>query len=551
VTARVRGDANPQASASLTGLAWCLAGIVALGAASFAWLRPTNFRGYDEWVIVSLLSRGILSVPHANRPLNLIWHVPAWLIAPDRLWGFLLVHAAWLTASGVLTFLLVRRLLPGAGRCAFLAGALAVAWMPSEPTRVASVQMTLYSGCTAGALLATWLLVEAWHGPRPALLPAAALAAVATALSLEASLPILALAPLLLLFAGGAGRLGRRLLWTSGAMAFVAVLAARAALPLLTGRDALGYQLRLLSGTPSPWSVVRRIGIQLQKHLLPLATSPWRELLVPAVPVAVLVFALGFALATRAQSDAGDARRATRRAIACAGLVGLLHAVAGYWPMLMMRSARGIPRVEFLATPGVAVLLATAIMLATSALRGRLRHWVAGLLGAWVVAVGTGRTMAMQREWDSSVYARQWRTLEQLTVLAPQFAPHTFVVLLQEGMTWTFDFSFARAIDYLYEGTARGSVPGADSLLYETRYEQDGVVSSRAPVLRGPWGEETMRYRYDELVVFLEQRNGMLTVTDSWPEDLAPLPAGGAYSPRARILTDQPRPRRAAILDGR
>jgi hypothetical protein len=159
--------------------------------------------------------------------------------------------------------------------------------------------------------------------------------------------------------------------------------------------------------------------------------------------------------------------------------------------------------------------------------------------------------MEMQREWDASIHANQRRTLEQLTVLAPQFVPHTFVVLLQQGSTWTFDFSFARAIDYLYEGTARGSVPDADSLLYETRYEEDGVVSSRAPVLQGPWGEEPRRYRYDELVVFLEHRNGVLTVVESWPQDLGPLPAGAVYSPRARILTDRPRPRHATILDGR
>jgi hypothetical protein len=124
-------------------------------------------------------------------------------------------------------------------------------------------------------------------------------------------------------------------------------------------------------------------------------------------------------------------------------------------------------------------------------------------------------------------------------------------VLLRHGGTWTFDFSFAMAIDYLYEGAARGSVPGADSLLYETRYEPAGVVSERAPVLRGPWREETLRYRYDEVVVFLERENGELGVVDSWPGDLGPLPPGQVYSPRSRIRADLPRPRRVAILDAK
>jgi hypothetical protein len=531
-----------------------VASIVALGAASFAFLRPTNFRGYDEWVIFSLLSRGIVSFPHANRPLNLVWHVPAWLLAPDRLWGFLLVHAAWLTGAGVLTLLIVRRLAPGEGPLAFLAGALAVVWMPSEPTRVSSVQMTLYSGCTAGVLLATWLFLEAWCRRRPLLLVPAALAAAAASLSLEAALPLLAFAPLLLLGAGGTREVRRFLRWTGGAAMLVFALAARMALPILTGGDELSYQLRLLSVTPSPWIVVRRIWTQIRKHLLPLATSPWNELLVAAVPVAVLAFVLGFAATTRVRPDVEGARadaerEASRRALALAALLGLLHAVLGYWPMLMMRSARGIARIEFLATPGIAVLLAAAIALVASPLRPPWRPLAAALLGAWVVAVGTGRTMAMQRDWDASVYANQRRTLRQLAYLAPQLEPHTFVVLLQHGGTWTFDFAFPRAIDYLYRGAARGSVPGADSLLYATHYLPTGVVSERAAVLRGPWREETLRYRYDELVVLLEQENGVLTVLDSWPEDLGPLPPGQAYSPRSRIRAGQPGPSRVAILD--
>jgi hypothetical protein len=91
---------------------WALAGLTALGASLFLWVRPTNFRGYDEWLIFSLLSRGIVGFPYARRPLNLVWALPAWALAPDRLWGFLLVHATWLTLGGILVYLLVRRLLP-------------------------------------------------------------------------------------------------------------------------------------------------------------------------------------------------------------------------------------------------------------------------------------------------------------------------------------------------------------------------------------------------------------------------------------------------------
>jgi hypothetical protein len=94
-------------------------------------------------------------------------------------------------------------------------------------------------------------------------------------------------------------------------------------------------------------------------------------------------------------------------------------------------------------------------------------------------------------------------------------------------------------------------VPGADSVFSDTRYEADGVVSERAPALRRGWKEETLRYRYDDLVVFVEQKNGVLTVAPSWPVELGVLPPGSVYDPRARIRTDRPRSERVSILDAR
>jgi len=207
-----------------------IAALAALGISTFSFLRPTNFRGYDEWLIFWMLSRKLISFPYANRPLGLTWHVPAWLVAPDQLWGFQLVHAFWLTAVGVLVFLIVRRLLPGRSDLAFLGGALAIAWMPSEETRVATVQMIQYSGCTAGALLATWLLLEAGHRQsRALLLAAAAAAAIVTALSFEATLPILGMGAVLLLV-GKTRESARQLLpWAGGWLVLVAALATSSA----------------------------------------------------------------------------------------------------------------------------------------------------------------------------------------------------------------------------------------------------------------------------------------------------------------------------------
>lgn len=110
-----------------------LAAFVPLTVSQFGWVSPSNFRGFDEWLILSLLSRGIVSFPYANRPLALVWALPASILSGDGLWGLLFVHAAYLGAAAVLTFLTLRRLWPRVPLVAWMAGAFSLAWGP--PTR--------------------------------------------------------------------------------------------------------------------------------------------------------------------------------------------------------------------------------------------------------------------------------------------------------------------------------------------------------------------------------------------------------------------------------
>ena len=156
-------SASPEKAPTLEA-AIAAAFLLALAAALFAFVRPTNFGGTDEWLSFSLLSRGIVGFPYANRPLNLVWALPGWSIFPDQLFGFLVFHALWIGLGGVLVFLVIRRLLPGAEPLAFLAGALAIVWAPTDGARLCAVHMIVYSGCTFGVLLALWLTLEAWFG---------------------------------------------------------------------------------------------------------------------------------------------------------------------------------------------------------------------------------------------------------------------------------------------------------------------------------------------------------------------------------------------------
>jgi hypothetical protein len=530
-----------------SGLVACT-GIAALGLCTFAQLRPTNFRGYDEWLVFWMLARGLSSFPYANRPLGLAWHWPAWLLAPDSLWGFLLVHGLWLTASGVLTFALLRRLVGRGMVFAFLAGALAVVWMPSEQTRIATVQMIQYSGPTTGALLATWLLAEAWQRGSRTLALASAVPAALAALSHEATLPILATAPVLVAVAGGARGLRTRLRWAALASAVPAALAARALLPLLGARDQLGYQIGSAGALRPLAGVLRQLGVQLRHQLEPALSAPVAGLATPGVAVAVLVFLAGLLGTTRAEA-APLSVPPPRRAVLVAGLLGLLYAVLGYLPFVVARGVRGPVRTEFLSAPGTAVLLAAALTLAASLAPNRARLVLTALLGSWLVAVGTSHTLQLQRTWGRSIYLHQRATLRQIGALAPDLEPHTLVVLLQSGHTWMFDFTFSKAIEYLYGDAARGWVPGADPYLQETQLEPDAVVSVPAAVVRGPWRVAVARFRYDETVVFSEDEQGRIALRRTWPGELGALPPGASYRPTARIRAERPEPTRLAIVD--
>jgi hypothetical protein len=528
---------------------WALAGLSALGASLFLWVRPTNFRGYDEWLIFSLLSRGIVGFPYANRPLNLLWALPAWALAPDRLWGFLLVHAVWLTLGGLLVCLLLRRMLPGAPVLAFLAGAFTVAWAPSDLTRLASVQMIVYSGCTFGTLLSAWLLVEAWWRHRPALVLLAALAGAAAVLSMEAALPLVALAPLLLLPGGGWRERARWGRWALGWLVLVTAAGWRIVGAFRSGGDELAYQTEMLLADPSPLHVLRRALGQLRQHLLPLVDSPAQALAVPAVPIAVAVFVAGFVLATRPRAQTEGGASPGSAALVLTGLAGLLLAIVAYLPFVLNLKTRGPVRTQFLSAPGTGVLLAAGVVLFARLLPTRARLAGACLLGAWVVATGASRIVALQETWNTrTAYPAQRRALLELTALAPDLEPHTLVVVLKEEGVWPLDLSFRHAVEYLYEGRARGLAAGAEAFLYETRFEPAGVVSEPLPVLRGPWREGLTRYRYDELVVFRRDPGGGLSLLDAWPTELPPLAAGVAYAPRSRIRTGAPPPRRLSIL---
>lgn len=509
--------------------------LLALTAASFAGVRATNFAGSDEWLVISLLSQGIVNFPYANRPLAMIWGWPAWSLLPDRLEGFLVLHVLWLGLGGVLVFLIVRRI-TRAAPLAFLAGAFTIVWAPSDGTRLSSVQMILYSGCTFGMLLGAWLAVEAWARRRIVLALGALLAGAAAVLSHEAALAPLTLVPLLFLAAHGRREPRRLAAWTLGVFLVLCAGGVRTALPLWTDPGRVSYQSGVVGGLrPAPLAS-GALG-QFRRHLAPLV-RPTRERPRPVVLIALAVFLAGVVVCSgwMRRRDEGQQAQAAVRGLAplyAAGF-GSLWALLAYLPFVP--TTHSAFRTQFLSAPGIGVLLAAVVVGVASLVPIRARLPVAMLLGGWIVLLGSQRTVSFQDRWDGgSAYPGQRRHLVELTAIAPDLAPGTLVVLAQRGGTWRYDLTFRHALRYLYEGRALGHATQSDPLLYETRFEADGVRSLPVPVVRGPWQEAPATFAYDAVVVVREDGTGRLRLQETWPEELPALPPGARYAPRARL----------------
>ena len=530
-------------------LFFTLSALVGLAAATFSRARATNFRGYDEWVNVSLLSQGILEFPYANRPLNLIWSLPAWALFPDRLTGFLVFHVAWIALGGVVVFLIARRLLGGATLFAFLAGAFTIVWAPSDRSRLCTVQMILYSGCTFGALLAAWLMLEAWSRRKLVLAAAAVVAGAAAVMSFEATLAPLGLVPLLFLASGGTRAPHRLALWTLATFAFLAAGGLRAALPRWTDPERVAYQ----TGTgpdfaPGPLAV--RTLKQLRRHIAPVVEYPPTVGAWPIVPMALAVFAVGVVVAARRpEAEARHAARPSPGALLVAAGFGLLWAIASYLPFVLNPDTHGGERMQFLSGPGVGVLLAAAAVGAASLVPPRGRPFVAGLLGAWVVAGGVMRTAALQTEWwdRKTAYPDQRRSLLELTAVVPDVAPGTLLIVVGSG-TWPLDVTFHHAVRYLYEGRGVGHAIDALEYLYGLRFDASGAQSIPRPVLHRSWRELPTRHAYAAIVAVRENENGRVHLLETWPAELPALPPGATYAPRARIRFG-PRLPRLKILE--
>jgi len=520
-----------RASEARAVLAASLA-ILGLVVSQFAWVRATNFGGYDEWLIFGLSSKGLVSLPHANRPLNLIWTVPGWWLSPDGILGYHVLHVLYLALAGLAVFCLVRRLLPGDPLLARLAGVFAACWAPSDMGRLSSVQMSMYSGFTLGSLLAVLLLVESWRRGSRVLLALSVVLAWATVRGYEATLPLL-LAAALTVRPGHGDAKASRALWAASWTGGLLVAAAAAMAPLLAGSSEPTYQGEVWGGLDLHLGrILARLARQYSLHLAPALAPGTSEIWSAAAALSGAVFLLGAWPSLTRRGEAEGERGPRLFAIAAAGLA---VAALGYGTVVLSAADVGATRMQFLSGPGIALFLAAVVRLLAGVAPARWRNGLAILLATWIAAVAGGRTRGMQRAWDAiSAYPAQRATLAQLTALAPDLDPGTLVVLVDESRSWPATFSFRHAVELLYEGRATGYVWGAWDVLYPTAFSAAGVTTVPWPSLQRGWGERPSFHPFSSLVVVRLDPQHRLSLAKSWPPELST--AGASYAPTRRIL---------------
>ena len=220
----------------------------------------------------------------------------------------------------------------------------------------------------------------------------------------------------------------------------------------------------------------------------------------------------------------------------------------------------GIPRVLAFLHPTIAlVTLALLFHVASIGLRSRERGGQAlrpvharrapWALAAWVVAVGTGRTQAMQQRWETlSFYPRQMRMLSALVAEVPDVTPGALLLLMDEGGTWRSNFGFHHAVEYLYQGRAVGLAWGVWTGMFPAFFGPEGVASEPWPAVRRAWGARASLHRYDQIIVVRHTPSGTVHIVDEWPAVLPRLPPGTTYRPRAQLAAlREPIPERSIL----
>lgn len=335
-----------------------------------------------------------------------------------------IVYAGLWWARGFLTFLIVRRLLPGQDLLGYLAGGLvlvhssdlATAWVGQMPQPAYIFWM----------LAAFYLLIRGLDQGSRISMGLAIFCEYMSLWTYESPIAIILLAPLLLLWLRREA-VGK---WRAAMWGWYAVpviyLAAIVIRYVRSGGHT--YQASVLRNN---WSIAQilgdwlfNIGASLKFWKWPgeqAVRAPERELALLAGLAAVMWIGGMIALAVSRIPD-------VRRLLGALG-AGCLLIVCSFPAYLLLDSARSLWRTQMLSGPGAALFLSAVIVMCASGVPKRwLRFGLLAALGGWVVWCGSYSALAKSANhrwlWD-----RHKEAMAAVLRVAPRVKPGTLIIL--------------------------------------------------------------------------------------------------------------------------
>jgi hypothetical protein len=510
--------------------------------------------GETIWIELSQSRPGLAGFIYPYDATRRLMSVPfhlAYLVSDGSYLPLYLLYGVLLWATGALTWLIVRELVPSAPLLAMLAGAFAI--IHGADRSIAFVAMIVVRQSVVAVLFATWAALRGWNRQQPWMLALAAGAQAVALWTYEPAFAVLALVPLIF----WTDRLSRRLFaWSIGwyvvPAIFVASLAVRylfaegnsyqAAAVVLPPVDAAARALARFSYDglafwrwPAPWwdeaaamcqsLVVDRAALPLAAATVVFATCAFvfgrrPDILPPVRPVAVLQL--------------------------------LAFVAAAYAPYILVSNIdapgiSGLWRVHFYAALPIGFALAGACVYAA-----RTRFQPVALLAATLV-VASGLAAGLMSQLDG---ARRWTAYRTVIAgilsQAPRVRDDTFVALLNVPNIapvtlcpahiddpFADTMWFNSALQLMYPGTTvAGSYwreDGSMSGSVRYRFDQDGVNLERTSVT-----VEGTQFGYDHVVAFDFDGSHGPRLLETLPPQLAPFRAAGQYRPASRIVAGTP-----------
>lgn len=526
---------------------------------------PHGLSGETIWVELSVARPGwegfFYPYDSSRRLMSAPFHL-AYLISHQSYLPLHWINGIYLWLTGVLTWRLVRRLLPEAPTLAAWAGALAlthgadrlIGFMPILQVRQSVV----------ATLLAILLLLRGWQTGRVTLLLAAMGAQAVALWTYEPAIPMLFVAPVFLLRRHMTPR--RTALWAAGWWAVPSLYVSLVLYRLMVAGEQ-SYQATRLVRRSVPEMIVTLGSFVADGLMFWRWPSRWWDTvatLCHADVVAVTWIPLAVGLVTAAAAGAylrrfhaPAAPEAFTRRLVDAGWRMALLLLAAYLPFLLVGNISaptpppGPWRVHFFAAPALGFFLAAAGFLLYDT-RHAARQLAGGALVTLVLACGLSAALMADLQ-AGRTWTEYRRTLVAIRDAAPRLRDDTFVALFgmpsapessvcpdaPAGDPFLDTMWFNSGLQLLYPNTqlagsywrTDGSMSGA----VRYRFDADAVRLDRTAVT-----VEGERFDYSHVVAFRFDAVQGAQLLDHLPTDVVPSPAAAAYAPRQRILPGPP-----------